>query len=71
MYMYVYVYALFKRLWIVLLFYIYKYYIFFSVGEIPRNGGQVVRAFLEESGVDCGNYEIFSAGPRVRKCKRR
>lgn len=39
-------------------------------GEVPKNGLQIVRQFLEESGVDISSLKVFAGSPRIRKCKR-
>ena len=41
------------------------------VGDIPRNGGQIIRKFLEKSCVDISNFVVFGGGSKIRKCKRR
>jgi len=45
--------------------------VFHILGEVPKNAGQIVRQFLEDTGVDIGAFKVFAGGPRIRKCKRR
>jgi len=49
---------------------IYNVICFKFSGEVPKNGGQIVRQFLEESGVDISSLKVFAGSPRIRKCKR-
>lgn len=42
------------------------------IEELPTNGGQVVRKFLEEvKDVNLEQYKIIRCGPRIRKAKKR
>lgn len=40
-------------------------------GTVPKNGGQIIKGFLEESGIDLKRFGNLNGGFRIRKRKKR